>query len=253
MRTRHIMGMLLVAALPLAGRAAEATGDERFLGGAGDGYSSMEQLWPHGAAPAGWYTGGHGDGYAFAAQWAMPGTGPAGWYMGGSGDGCTSAGFMQSAIAVYLSWYTGSAGDGHDAAGLAGIRNPLDRDTDGDALPDWWELPHFSGITNAAPGGDLDTDKATEYEEYVALTDPRDPGSVFRITSIADAGGTIYVTFPCSNARVYDLLSRTNLMRGEWVAVSGQTNRTGDAGGSMMMDTTPDGPACCYQIKVRIP
>jgi hypothetical protein len=59
-------------------------------------------------------------------------------------------------------------------------------DADEDGLPDFWELSHFGDLSHSAEGDD-DTgggDGETNYEEYVAGTDPTDPLSVFRMTEI---------------------------------------------------------------------
>jgi len=45
-------------------------------------------------------------------------------------------------------------------------------DTDGDGLPDWWELAYFGGTTTASAGADTDGDGATNLQEYQAGTDP---------------------------------------------------------------------------------
>jgi len=49
-------------------------------------------------------------------------------------------------------------------------------DTDGDGLPDWWEVDNkFSGSNDAA--GDADGDGFSNREEYLAATDPRSAAS----------------------------------------------------------------------------
>jgi len=47
-------------------------------------------------------------------------------------------------------------------------------DSDGDGLPDAWEIEFFGGIYQEA-GDDYDGDGLTEYMEYMAGTDPTDP------------------------------------------------------------------------------
>lgn len=46
------------------------------------------------------------------------------------------------------------------------------RDSDRDGMPDWWELLHFDGFTNALAGADADEDGLSNLEEYVYGTDP---------------------------------------------------------------------------------
>jgi hypothetical protein len=45
-------------------------------------------------------------------------------------------------------------------------------DSDGDGMPDWWELAYFGSTAGAAPGADADGDGATNLQEYQAGTDP---------------------------------------------------------------------------------
>jgi len=55
-------------------------------------------------------------------------------------------------------------------------------DSDGDGLPDAWELAHFGSLV-FGPNDDPDGDGATNLQEYLAGTDPNDPTSVLAITS----------------------------------------------------------------------
>jgi hypothetical protein len=56
-------------------------------------------------------------------------------------------------------------------------------DSDSDGLPDAWEVEYFNS-TRATPAADRDHDGISNYEEYLAGTDPADSNSVLRITSI---------------------------------------------------------------------
>lgn len=48
-------------------------------------------------------------------------------------------------------------------------------DSDGDGIPDDWEMLHFGHVTGAAAHADSDGDGYTNYEEFLAGTNPRDP------------------------------------------------------------------------------
>lgn len=59
------------------------------------------------------------------------------------------------------------------------IINIRDLDTDGDGMPDWWELEMGLDPQNPADAHeDMDGDGFTNLEEFLAGTDPRDPASM---------------------------------------------------------------------------
>lgn len=49
-----------------------------------------------------------------------------------------------------------------------------EEDTDGDGLPDWWEIQYFGDLSQDGEG-DFDGDGYTNLEEYDAGTDPTVP------------------------------------------------------------------------------
>ncbi len=51
-------------------------------------------------------------------------------------------------------------------------------DSDGDLMPDWWELAYFGSTTGASPNADADGDGATNLTEFLADTDPLNAQSV---------------------------------------------------------------------------
>lgn len=55
-------------------------------------------------------------------------------------------------------------------------------DSDGDLLPDWWELAYFGSATAGVPNADADGDRATNLAEYLAGTDPLNAQSVPPVT-----------------------------------------------------------------------
>ncbi len=46
------------------------------------------------------------------------------------------------------------------------------RDSDGDCLPDWWELAYFGSTTGAVGGADPDGDGANNLSEFVYVHRP---------------------------------------------------------------------------------
>ncbi len=55
---------------------------------------------------------------------------------------------------------------------------PSATDSDGDSLPDWWELYNYANLTNSAGGSDTDGDGYDNSKEYADRSDPIDPDSI---------------------------------------------------------------------------
>ena len=58
-------------------------------------------------------------------------------------------------------------------------------DSDGDGIPDAWELLKFGNLTTANAASDFDGDGMSDKNEYLADTNPQDPQSNLRITSFS--------------------------------------------------------------------
>jgi hypothetical protein len=84
-------------------------------------------------------------------------------------------------------------------------------DTDGDALPDWWEWDYYASRTAAAPGGDNDGDSSTNAAEYVAGTDPWNPTSRLVMTELVLNVNTVRVSWTSVEGRQYQLMTSSDL------------------------------------------
>ena len=51
-------------------------------------------------------------------------------------------------------------------------------DTDGNGLPDWWELEYFGHLTGTDPNADPDHDGMSNLAEWIAGTNPTNAASV---------------------------------------------------------------------------
>jgi hypothetical protein len=99
-----------------------------------------------------------------------------------------------------------------------GVYLALSNDTDGDGLPDDWEIQHFSNLTLAGFGSDFDGDGLTDYYEWLAGTDPKDSRSCIAFLrqggiSRAPIQGVTLSWYSGSNM-VYRVLRSTNLLSG---------------------------------------
>jgi hypothetical protein len=120
----------------------------------------------------------------------------------------------------------------HDT-GRAGIGNtfavePL-ADTDGDGLPDNWELRYFGSLDDARGGAsqDPDGDGLTNLQEFRAGTDPMNGGSSVRITSVSVAGDQVRMTFSSIAGKHYRVERTDSLAGALWLVVAENIVATG--------------------------
>lgn len=134
-------------------------------------------------------------------------------------------------------------------------------DSDGDELPDNWEILNFGSLTNSAGGApeDFDHDHFNDRSEYIAGTDPKDATSYLGMT-MTSSNHNIIVAFPTVAAsgkgyfgkrRYYNLSSTTNLMAATWLGVPGSTNLPGTTGIYSKTNAATAKPAF-YRVKVEL-
>ena len=86
-------------------------------------------------------------------------------------------------------------------------------DSDGDALPDAWELQNWGSLA-PLPNEDSDGDGASNFAEYLAGTDPRNASDCLRITAITrdnPPGTYTTLTWPGKMTRFYAAQWRNTL------------------------------------------
>jgi hypothetical protein len=119
--------------------------------------------------------------------------------------------------------------EGHAAASSLFTVVPAGVDTDGDGLPDEWEIRYF-GSTNAPQGGpedDPDRDGLTNLSEYLAGTSPQDARSVLAITAIELLGTTVRISFSTVIGHTYRVERTDDLGRGPWSILADQVPGNG--------------------------
>ncbi|NNM28759.1 MAG: hypothetical protein HKO57_04515 [Akkermansiaceae bacterium] len=136
---------------------------------------------------------------------------------------------------------------------LSGAYLPPGADADGDGMPDEWEHRNFGTITGGDPAGDHDGDGNSNLDEYHADTDPWDPESSFRVSSISEDGQTVSVTVAdTSRERQYTLHESDDLgVTDPWTAVAGPV--PGNGGDLVMEDPGPIGEKRFYVVEAGLP
>jgi hypothetical protein len=109
----------------------------------------------------------------------------------------------------------------------------LDRDQDG--LPDDWERAHHLDPESAADAAqDSDGDGLTNWQEYVAGTDPQDPASVLKVLSlILPSGGPssaepLTLVFPAIAGKTYSVLYIPSPLSTSWHVLTSIVNLATD-------------------------
>ena len=88
-------------------------------------------------------------------------------------------------------------------------------DSDGDGLPDAWEIRYFTNLVAASGASDLDGDGFTELGEYRAGTSPTNAASLLKLVGPPDASGLVTVLrWASSSNRTYTIARATNLLDG---------------------------------------
>jgi len=81
-------------------------------------------------------------------------------------------------------------------------------DSDGDGMGDGYEDEYFGGYQSGNPLGDLDTDGASNRDEFDADTDPSSSNSIFRIAGMSNLPTETLVGVESSGSRQYAMQRR---------------------------------------------
>jgi Tol biopolymer transport system component len=88
-------------------------------------------------------------------------------------------------------------------------------DADNNGLEDGWESLNFGGPGD--PGADSDSDGATDLQEYLAGTDPRDAQSLFALyPSVRLDENLVSLQWTATAGRAYQVQFRSDFGAGEW-------------------------------------
>ncbi len=89
-------------------------------------------------------------------------------------------------------------------------------DTDGDGIADAWELTYTNSLGAFNATSDTDHDGSTDWQEYIAGTNPLDPGDNLRITSFTRAGTYNTLLWTSQPNRFYRVERRLALDGAPW-------------------------------------
>jgi hypothetical protein len=105
---------------------------------------------------------------------------------------------------------------GWQLTATAGRRNPNSiPDTDGDLLPDFWEMAYFGSLVRSG-SGDFDHDGQTDPQEYIAGTSPVDPSSCHKIDPLNLGGSGALIHFNAVAGKTRSLLYLAAFGSGTW-------------------------------------
>lgn len=102
----------------------------------------------------------------------------------------------------------------HDSVKVFGSVAPITPDSDGDGIPDAWELQYFVNLGAAGNDTDWDDDGMSDASEYLAGTSPTDPSSLLRFSRLSASGSGIQLSWDSAGARYYSVERSTNLTVG---------------------------------------
>src|SRR5205807_8697278 len=124
-------------------------------------------------------------------------------------------------------------------------------DVDHDGLPDWWEQMHFANLTTAGKDTDFDGDGATDRQEFLVGTDPKDSNSVFKLLSARRTGPTdISIRWSGVVGQIYALERTTNIAAGFTEIVEDDIEATARI--NMTTDTNAAGPGpFFYRVRLK--
>ncbi len=95
----------------------------------------------------------------------------------------------------------------------------INPDSDGDGMPDAWELANFGTLARDG-SGDFDSDGVSDLNEYLSGTNPDDPNDYLRILSAVVTETTCVLTFNAVAGGSYSVFYREAVDAGVWTKLA---------------------------------
>jgi hypothetical protein len=89
-------------------------------------------------------------------------------------------------------------------------------DSDGDGLPDWWEIAHGTNWKVPDADADPDHDGMSNWQEFLAGTDPQDPQSRLKLDASIANPNSVALQFMATSNRTYSILYNNSLATAAW-------------------------------------
>jgi hypothetical protein len=265
---------LLIAPALCVSATVFASSFASFTGGRGDGYAHGDFITPREASAVMHFLGGPRDGYAHGDFITLRQASAAVHFLGGPRDGYGSSGWRTYQPATVRARFAGNAYDGHassrmlsswwqtkpkrffgggfdgyDQRASFAIPNWVLGDTDGNSLPDWWELKYFGVLTGTPPQGDADHDGASNVAEYLSGTNPTNADSYFHIVGLT-LGSPTKILATCEPGKSYTLLYADSVDT-NWAAVTGQVRIPSSVEGMLELDDSSSATNRFYRVRLE--
>lgn len=161
-----------------------------------------------------------------------------------------SLGGLTGSITFRIYGTNASANSGswaHDTVKVMGAVT-VPGDSDGDGLPDTWELQYFAGLGEAGLHTDADADGFPDVAEYRAGTQPNNPTSALQVAVFRMDTGSAVVKWDSVAGKTYTLERSTNVMSG-YAAVSPVVLAAAPA--NLWTDAPPEAAVWFYRVRLE--
>lgn len=139
-------------------------------------------------------------------------------------------------------------GDGYLFLGRLSLAATPTQDSDGDLMPNDWELANGLNPTISDATADLDSDGASNLAEYLAGTDPQSSTSTPSIRISKLANNQLRLVFPCASNRHFYIERNSTLDNATWTPLFDAIS----TGGMQIYDATLTPTPAARYFRVRI-